>query len=387
MLSHLLLRGRPHGYVNFDDERLSWLRAEDLNDVLGAVYGIYGKTDFILLDEPQNVEGWELFANRLRRTTRVLVTGSNARLLAGELSTHLTGRYVDFTLHPFSFREYTRFNGVSPEHSGTTADRGRLEEGLHRYLEQGGLPESYTLGKPIVRRIYGDIVEKDVVRRFRVGRPETLREMARYLVSNSGNEMTYSKLRNIFSLREHETAKNYVSWLRGSMLLHVLDRYSPKLKEQSIAPKKVYCADTGIVNVIGFRESQNMGSTYETVVASELLRRRSNGPEGTELYYWKDHSGREVDFVVKQGPAVRQLVQVAYRLDPDVKKREAGALLRASEALRCRNLLVINDGYEGEEEVSLNGLSRKVAFAPLWKWLLEPPGEPDTGSVAKLVHG
>jgi hypothetical protein len=383
MLSHLLLRGVSYGHVNFDDERLRWLRSGDLNDVLEAVYRLYGRTDYILLDEPQNIEGWELFANRLRRRTRVVVTGSNARMLAGELSTHLTGRYIDFTLHPFSFREYLRYMGEDPggasAPSDTTAGRARLRERLDGYLEAGGLPEGYVLGRPILRRTYGDIIEKDVLRRFRVRHSETLREMARYLVSNSGNEMTYSKLKRVFSLRRHETAKEYVAHLRDSHLLLVLERYSPKLKEHSIAPKKVYCADTGIVNVIGFRESRNAGSTYETAVAAELSRRRSYGPGTMELYYWKDHAGHEVDFVVKEGPSVEQLIQVAYRLDPDVIRRETDALLRASEALRCRRLVVINDDHEGEEIARRGALSRKVSYVPLWKWLLQSPGGPDAG--------
>jgi predicted AAA+ superfamily ATPase len=372
VLSHLLLRGRSYGHVNFDDEKLAGLPAEGLNDVLEAIYRVHGKTEYILLDEPQNVKGWELLANRLRRTSKVIITGSNAHLLSGELSTHLTGRYIDFTLHPFSFREYLDLTKTAKAVE-TTVGKGRVRERLSQYLELGGFPEAYSLGKPMIRRIYGDIIAKDVVNRFRPRHFETLREMARYLVSNSGNEMTYSKLKNIFTLKRQETSKNYVSYLRDCLLLLVLERYSPKLKEHSIAPKKAYCADTGIVKTIGFRETQNLGSTYENAVAVELFRRRSYFSETEELYYWKDHSGREVDFVIKDGPAVKQLIQVTYQLDPDVKRREMDALLRASEQLSCKNLLLINDEEEEDETVHQNGRSGKVTILPLWKWLLTPP--------------
>ena len=266
----------------------------------------------------------------------------------------------------------------------TTAERAHLRERLDGFLDSGGLPEGYELGRPILRRTYGDIIEKDVLRRFRVRHSETLREMARYLVSNSGNEMTYSKLKRVFSLRRQETAKEYVAHLRDSYLLMMLERYSPKLKEQSIAPKKVYCTDTGIANVIGFRESQNAGCTYETVVAIELYRRRSYGSGTMEIYYWKDHAGHEVDFVVKQGATVVQLIQVACRLDPDVVRRETDGLLRASEALRCRNLVVINDDHEGEEVAKRGGMSRSVTYTPLWKWLLQSPWSPESGTERKL---
>lgn len=373
VLSHMLLRGRSYGHVNFDDEKLAGLKAEGLNDVLEAIYRVHGKTEYILLDEPQNVKGWELFANRLRRTSKVIVTGSNAHLLSGELSTHLTGRYIDFTLHPFSFREYLDRAKTAAGPVETTVEKGRVREMLSQFLDLGGFPEAYSLGKPMIRRIYGDIITRDVLNRFRPRHFESLREMARYLVSNSGNEMTYSKLKNIFSLRRQETSKNYVSYLRDCLLLLVLERYSPKLKEQSIAPKKAYCADTGIVRTIGFRESQNLGCTYENAVAVELFRRRSYFSETGELYYWKDHSGREVDFVVKEGPVVAQLVQVAYQLDPEVRRREMDALVRASKQLSCKDLLLINDEEEGDETVHQNGLSRKVKIIPLWKWLLTPP--------------
>ena len=373
VLSHLLLRGKAYGHVNFDDEKLAGLTKDRLNDVLEAVYRVHGKTDYLLLDEPQNVKGWELFANRLRRTTRVIVTGSNANMLSGELSTHLTGRYIDFTLHPFSFREYLKWAKSPASGAQTTVEKSRVKERLSEYLELGGFPEAYTLGKPMIRRIYGDIVTKDVLNRFKPRHFETLREMARYLVSNSGNEMTYSKLKNIFSLKRNETSKNYVSYLRDCHLLLLLERHSPKLKEHAIAPKKVYCTDTGIVRTIGFRESQNLGCTYENAVAVELFRRRSYFSDMGELYYWKDHQGREVDFVVKDGPSITQLIQVAYQLDPDVRKREAGALLRASKQYACKNLLIINGDEEGDEMVHHNGFSGKVAFIPLWKWLLTPP--------------
>jgi len=390
VLSHQLLRGVPYGHVNFDDERLRWLRPSDLNDVLEAIRRLYGPTDHILLDEPQNIEGWELFANRLRRRWRVVITGSNAHMLAGELSTHLTGRYIDFTLHPFSFGEYLSYMGEdalgAAAGARTTATKARLRERLDGYLGTGGLPEAYVLGRPIVRRTYGDIIEKDVIGRFRVRHAETLREMARYLVSNSGNEMTYSKLRNVFSLRRHETAKAYVAHLRDCHLLTVLERYSPKLKEQAIAPKKVYCADTGIVDVIGFRETRGVGSLYETAVAIELHRRRSYLSDAMELYYWKDHGGHEVDFVVKEGTSVRELIQVAYVLDPDVVRRETDALLRASEALRCRRLTIINDDREGEEVVTRGGLRRTVSYVPLWKWLISPPVGADASPAPPIRH-
>ncbi|MCG2736342.1 MAG: AAA family ATPase [Candidatus Methanoperedenaceae archaeon] len=127
ILSHLLLRGRDYGYINFDDERISGIDAKDLNIILQAFYELHGnELEYFILDEIQNVPGWELFANRLRRTKRVIVTGSNAKLLSGELATHLTGRYVDFNSIQI-FRRYWKVNG---EPCGCRASEAKIAVGL-----------------------------------------------------------------------------------------------------------------------------------------------------------------------------------------------------------------------------------------------------------------
>jgi len=121
VFSYLLVKESNYGYVNFDDERLTGTKSDDLNDILQTFYELYGDVEYIVLDEIQNIENWELFANRLRRTKKVIVTGSNSKLLAGELATHLTGRYMDILLTPFSFGEQ-QISGVgapSARPSGT----------------------------------------------------------------------------------------------------------------------------------------------------------------------------------------------------------------------------------------------------------------------------
>jgi len=110
--SHMTLKGKKYGYLNFDDERLIDLDKDELNNVLEAFYEVEGDIDFFIFDEIQNIEGWEFFVSRLRKTKKVIITGSNANLLSTELSTHLTGRYVDFHLYPFSFREYLEYQEV-----------------------------------------------------------------------------------------------------------------------------------------------------------------------------------------------------------------------------------------------------------------------------------
>lgn len=130
------------GYINFDDERLAGIKTEDLNEILGSFYELYGDVEHIVLDEIQNVEKWELFANRLRRTKKVIVTGSISKLLSGELSSHLTGRYIDIKLYPFSFREFLDFKRFKWNTAYTTKEKAEILKHLNEYLNLGGFLRS-----------------------------------------------------------------------------------------------------------------------------------------------------------------------------------------------------------------------------------------------------
>lgn len=369
ILSWLLMRGKRYGYINFDDESLFGIEAKDLNTVLKAFYELYGNVDFFIFDEIQNVNGWELFINRLRRTKRVIITGSNSQLLSGELATHLTGRHIDFILFPFSFKEFCIYKGIDFEELGgseyTTETSARMEKAVREYVESGGLPEAYKYGKSISKTIFGDIVTKDVIKRYRI-KSGVIESLARYLVTNFSSEISFNKLKNVFAIKKIQTIKNYVKYLENAYLIFVLERFSFKLKQQIIAPKKIYCADTGIINSISFKFLDNLGKVYENVVCIELFRRSSGN--NTEVYYWKNPQQEEVDFIVKKGLKIRQLIQVCYDIeDTNTKNRETKALLKASKELRCKDLVVITGEKEGTEKIN----SKTIKYIPLWKWLLE----------------
>lgn len=143
-LAETLLRGRNFGYVNFDDDRLAGIKLEDLSRIEKAIYELFGEVEYFLLDEIHNVDGWELFVNRLREEgKKVVVTGSNSKLLSGELATALTGRHIDFTLYPFSFLEYLRFKGIKVEMSNdvyTTTSETNIKRELENYMKIGASP-------------------------------------------------------------------------------------------------------------------------------------------------------------------------------------------------------------------------------------------------------
>jgi predicted AAA+ superfamily ATPase len=369
VFSWQIFRDEMFGYINFDDERLFGVKAKDLDLVLQAFYELYGDIDYIILDEPQNVEGWELFANRLRRTKKVIITGSNSRLLSGELASHLTGRYVDFMLMPFSFREYLSYRGVSLSREDFYSTRrvAEVKRYFEEYMRVGGMPEVYMFGREILVRIYGDIIEKDVLGRFRIRMRETFKEFVKYLMSNVASEFTMRKLSHIFEVKDVHTIRNWIDALGNSYLFFVLERYSPKLKEQIIAPKKIYCMDNGLVNVISFKTTERYGKLMENLVAVELLRRKKYWYNSLEIYYWRDYQQNEVDFVLKEDTQIKQLIQVTYASSKnDIDEREIKGLMKASDVLMCKDLLIITWDYEDV----LNIGNKMIKCAPLWKWLL-----------------
>lgn len=367
IFSYLMDKGSKFAYINFDDERLASLKTENLDSVLQAFYELYGDVVYIILDEPQNIKGWELFANRLRRTKKVIITGSNSQLLSGELATHLTGRYIKVKLFPFSFKEFLRFKGFKLAKVYTTQEKAGLLNLLREYLNFGGLPEVYKFGKSILLGIYETILNKDLILRYNIKKIKEFKDLANYLISNSADEITFSKLSRSLGIKHVSTVSNWVSYIENAFLMFKLERFDFKLKKQFIAPKKVYCCDTGITELIGFKFSENRGKILESSVAIELQRRKEKDIN-SGIYYWKDAQQNEVDFVIKERTKIKQLIQATYINDKaELKESRIKSLIKAGKELKCSNLLFITWDYEGETKID----NKIVKFVPLWKWLLD----------------
>ncbi len=368
ILAHLLLKGLKYAYINFDDERLEGIKTQELNKIVEAFYQLYGDVKFMVFDEIQNIAKWQLFITRLQGSKKIIVTGSNSKLLSGEFATRLTGRHIDVTLFPFSFQEFLTFNGVKYD-IYLTRDIAKIKTCLRDYLIGGGFPEGKE--KEHIRSIYNDVITKDILLRYNIKFRAAFKEFARLLISNFSNEITYSSLKKAINVKSVHTIKNYLDMLAETFLVFSLPKFSFKLKEQTKEPKKVYVVDNGIINILGFRFSENRGKLYENTVFMELKRMQSFN-RSLELYYYKDIQGHEVDFVVKEGTTIKQLIQVCYDIENEnTRKREIRALLHASKELKCRTLLVITHDFEAEEDAEWFGVKRKILFLPLWKWLLK----------------
>jgi len=367
VLAHQLLQDKNYGYINFDDERLLGIKANDLNDLLEILKEINPDFNRLLLDEVQNVFGWELFVNRLKRLGyNILITGSNSQLLSKELSTHLTGRHIALELLPFSFREFLIYKNFTYTANDLfiAEQKGKIKRLFNEYLKYGGFPEVFKMPVQVqyLRELYDKIISRDIISRFNIKYVRDLKEIALYLITNFGSRMSYNKIKNIFGLRSVHTVKNYVGYIEEAYLIFQVQPFSFKLKNQLLQPQKIYTVDQGFIQAISPRISPNLGKLMENIVFLELLRQEK------EIYFYSDPKQREVDFIIKQGLKITQLIQVCYNLDDEqTKTREIRSLLKASQELKCNNLLIITNDYEAEEKIK----NKTIKFIPLWKWLLQ----------------
>ncbi|MBI5555605.1 MAG: ATP-binding protein, partial [Elusimicrobia bacterium] len=276
---HQLFKDKDYAYVNFDDERLIGIQANSLNDFLECAKELQPDFKSIFLDEIQNVTGWELFVNRLKRQDyNLVVTGSNSKLLSRDLATHLTGRHFSVELYPFSFKEFLDYRGfpVKADDFYITEKRAAVKKFLEEYLNYGGFPEIFKLESKAayLRELYDKIIMRDIILRYSIKYSQDLKEMALYAFSNFASRFSFNKIKNIFEIKSVHTVKNYINYLEEAYLLFQLTTFSRKLKEQIKLPKKIYCIDTGMINSIVSRSNFDYGRLIENLVFLELKRRR-----------------------------------------------------------------------------------------------------------------
>lgn len=355
------LGGEAFYYVNFEDDRLIGFRAEDANDLYQALLETFGERKIFILDEVQNIPGWEHFVRRFMELGfKFYISGSNASLLSRELGTRLTGRYVAIELLPFSFREYLRFREIPVPDFGraTTVERALLNAALRDYMQSGGIPDALKYPElPLLRALYDDVLYRDIAARYGLNAVAALRELAHTLFSNPAGLVTYTKLKDQFRLGSVNTVSSYIDYMQNSWLVFAINQYAYSIKRQQTAPKKIYCIDTGMIQSVGFRFSANNGKLFENI-AFLALRQQER-----EIYYLQTGSGYEVDFYL---PGRRQLIQVTQRMDqPETRARELRAVEEALQAMPVEDVLILTD--ENENTLDVGG--RQVRIQSIAEWL------------------
>ena len=360
-------KGLKFAYANFDDERLAGLEASQLNDVLEILFKVYGDFKYLFLDEIQNVEGWHLFVNRmLRNKMHVIITGSNAKLLSGELATHLSGRNKEISLYPFSFREYCDMKGVDKDKKTTKAEAFR-RAAFDEYMKQGGFPELMTINdnKSYVKNLVDNILKRDIEQRYHIAYEAAFERLAHHLLNNSPTIVVSTTLADTFHFKSDQTAKNYVDYLKQAYLLIGVQKYSQKSKLR-VVQEKVYAVDVAMMDQ---RDNafagENLGHRLETIVLIHLMRKCKI--EGLDVYYLSDRSG-ECDFIVCRGNTVIQAVQVSYDISAKkTRSREIKGLLLAARKTGCSNLLLLTDN----ENNIVTESGQTIKIQPVYDWCLE----------------
>ena len=360
-------KGVKFAYVDFDDERLAKLQSDQLNDVLEVLYKIYGDFNYLFLDEIQNVEGWHFFVNRLlRNKMHIVVSGSNAKLLSGELATHLTGRNKEIDLYPFSFKEFCEMKAVDTVTKTTKAEAFR-RAAFDDYMHQGGFPELISISdnKNYVKNLIENILQRDVEQRYKISYKAAFRNLAHHLLNNAPTIVVSNNIAKTFNFKSDHTVKNYIDYLKQAFMLIGVRKYSKKSRIR-LTQEKIYAADVAMMN---YREDafagENLGRRLETIVLNHLIRKSKI--DDFDVYYLNENSG-ECDFVVCRGNTVVQAIQVSYDISlPKTKTRELNGLVLAAKQTGCNDLLLLTD----HESAVVNLSNYTIKIQPVYEWCLE----------------
>jgi predicted AAA+ superfamily ATPase len=360
----LMLRNRNFAYLNFDSQQL--LDAWDADLVMRMLDDVYPGYEYLLLDEVQNLEAWDLWVSELYRIGKNLViTGSNAKMLSSEMATALTGKYLKVEMLPFSLEEFFDWNklDLSKLNHEQQADASAL---MDDYLRNGGYPEvvaSRQLTRTYLDTLFDSIVWKDVAKRHSVRNVTDLNDLALYLVSNFCNPVSANELTEELGFSSVNTTKKFMDYLHEPYLFYYLPRYNNKLKLMKKAPRKVYVVDNGFVAAKAFSLSDNLGRLLENQVFVELLRQGYDTDK--TLFYYRSRNDKEVDFVLRKGTHIEQLVQVCYDMsNAKTEKREVDSLAECAEELNCSHLVIVTNN----EERCIEKDGYRIDVVPVAQW-------------------
>ena len=354
----LMLQGKSFAYLNFDDNLL--LSAWDEELVMRTLDEVYPNYEFLLLDEVQNLKDWDVWVSKLyRRGKNLVITGSNAKMLSGEMATVLTGRYLQVEMLPFSLTETIEWKGANIN-SISNAKQAEAVAIADDYLRNGGYPETIdmrSITRNYLSTLFDSIIWKDVAKRHNIRNITDLNNIALYLLSNFCNPLSANDIAKELSMTSVTTTRKFMDYLHELYLFYYLPRFNNKLKLMKKAASKVYVIDNGFVAAKAFNLSEHLGRLLENEVFVELLRQGYQVE--TSLFYYRSRNDREVDFVTRQGTHINQLIQVCYDMtSPKTEKREVSSLIECAGELKCNNLLIITNNEE--REIHTDGYNIKV---------------------------
>lgn len=307
-------------YMNFENyDYIEYTNPKEFNNLMNSKIKDNEKY-YLFFDEIQNVTDWEKVINSLKATKNVsiFITGSNSRLLSGELATHLAGRYISFGMQPFSFKEVCELKDV---------DEQDQEKAFEDYLIWGGLPQRFTVGQEeqiiaYLENIYDSIVLNDIIERNKIQNVNILKDLIQYLISTPAQTFSGTSIvkyfENIKRPLAPETLYNYFNNITDSFIINRVQRYDVQGKKILSRADKYYVADLGITHAKNMNKKIDLGASLENIVYNELINR------GYMVYSGRNGE-KEIDFIATKTNE-KLYFQVSYILaDESVVNREFGA--------------------------------------------------------------
>ena len=363
-------------WIGFDDERIKYMTAEELDLVLQAYREMYPATElkdvWMFFDELPLVKDWEYFVLRLFKGSckHIFICGSNASTLSVEMKSALRGWPREIEVWPLSFREYLRFKGVDAD-SHLEQDKARVQVAFNEYKCLGGMPEPTLM--PVLSEKYRKLQDyfdvmllRDLVEHWQISKPQTVRYFLKRVMTTIASRLSVNAIYREIKASGRKVTKDdlydWLAWAQSIYLVRKLDVYSRSVKSEISIPGKYYVIDNGLRSAVIPLQSDDDGKQLENTVYLELLRRKAHNEE---LSFFSE-SG-ECDFVVSEGDEVKRLIQVTWDMsDAETRKREFSGLLEAAKATGCRDLTIVTRDEEGEE--IRDGLN--VRIVPVCRFLL-----------------
>ena len=354
-------------YLSFEDERLESFGTEDFNTLLECHQEMYGKRPMLFLDEIQNIDLWHKFARRMADSKyNIFITGSNAKMLSGEINTTLGGRFIIAEVYPYSFKEFLAVHLVSTGELDllTTEGRARVVRCFDEYLHFGGLPAAALMPakRNYLSSVYQKIYMGDIIARNKITNVAGIRVLVRKMAESVCRPVSYNRINNLMSSVGGKlslaTTIKYVDYCEDAWLLLRIRNFAASLADKE-SNCKYYFVDTGILGLFLIDKDAML---LENLVALQLFRIYGHDLDNERVFFYHDNC--EVDFYI---PDDELAVQVCYSMhDGDTCKRETEALQKISKRLPCKRRIVLT--YDEEETIAdQHGV---IEVIPVWKWLI-----------------
>ncbi len=328
---------------------------------------------FVFIDEIQECEGWESTLKRLydlEKNMKFFISGSNFSMLKEDITYKLAGRVAYFELYPFSFSETLKSFAGKKDKINLLSKRHEIKHRFMEYMEFGGFPEVFLESDvkkktQILQFYYDTIVYRDITKRRQIRNATKMEKMINFFLQNVSNPANFSKVGEFASIST-DSVSEYVKYLQDAFFIFSVPMFSFSVKKQEINPKKIYCVDTGIRNVKGFRFSEDLGRLAENMVFVEIKRRNCTNPL-VSVFYWQNKNS-EIDFVVKEGVKAKELIQVCWNTEnEETFKREFNGLVSGMKEFGLKEGVILTSDKEGKYTIK----GKRIKCIPLWKWMME----------------